>query len=96
MLKYPCIPNVKGHTLMNMNLQKKSADDFLHVIMKCMMILLSVMALYILCFCFNVVENPAETLTHTQMVPEMIEHLLAGCAVSLGLGAAFEYLSLKD
>lgn len=72
---------------------KIKADRFFCKIQKAAWILLSLLALYIFAYSGEIAANPTEHLGEIRRIPELLEHLLAGCVVVLGGGALFEYFT---
>ncbi len=72
---------------------KNNADRFFGRIQKIAWVLLSMMAIYIFAYVGNIYLNPADNLGKLIMVEGLLEHLLSGCAVLLGGGVLFEYLT---
>ncbi|MBR6807825.1 MAG: hypothetical protein IKM46_05505 [Clostridia bacterium] len=72
---------------------KNRADRFFGRIMKIAWVILSLAALYILGYVGNIFANPWDYLEKLTIVKGMLENLLSGCAVLLGGGALFEYLT---
>ena len=72
---------------------KKEADKFFGKFQKIIWVMLSLMAVYVFLFTFEVCINHADNLGKTAQVIPMIEHLLGGCIVLLGGGLLFETLS---
>lgn len=79
---------------MNLNINKTDAS--LYRITRVMWFCLSLAAVYILYTVYNMKVDPESALGVYHTVPEMLEHILAGCIVVLALGTAFEYLSKRD
>ncbi len=71
---------------------KINADRYFHAILKCMWMLVGYTAVYIFFSVMRLVITPEETLGLMTAVPEMVEHLLASCAVVAGFGCLLEYL----
>lgn len=72
--------------------KKINADRYFEVILKCMWMLVSFMAVYIFFSVMRLVTVPEETTGLMLAIPEMIEHLLASCVIVTGFGCLIEYL----
>ena len=72
---------------------KIKADNFYGKIQKAAWVLLSLLALYILAKAGDIAANPCENLGEIRFMPQLVEHLLAGCVVLLAGGALFEYIT---
>ena len=79
---------------MNHNIEKLDAELFR--IMRVMWMFLIIMSVYILYVVHSMSIDPDRALGMYHMIPEMIEHLLAGCVVIISLGVAFEYLAKRS
>ena len=72
---------------------KSDRDRYFEVILRCMWMLVSFMAVYIFFQTVRLVATPDETLGIMTAIPEMTEHLLASCVVATGFGCLLEYLN---
>ncbi len=72
--------------------EKINADRYFEVILKCMWMLVSFMAVYIFFSVMRLVTVPEETTGLMLSIPEMIEHLLVSCVIVTGFGCLIEYL----
>ena len=79
-----------------MNINEKKLDAGLYKITRVMWFFLTVSALNILYTVHRMTLEPETALGVYHMIPEMIEHVLAGCVVVTALGAVFEYLSKRS
>lgn len=70
----------------------RKADRYFGNILRAGWFATALLAVYILFYVWETCVFPVETLGRAEMIPEMIEHLLASCAVLLGVGALAEYL----
>ena len=71
---------------------KINADGYFELILRCMWMLVSFMALYIFFQTARLITVPGETLGLMTAIPEMIEYLLTSCAAVAGFGCLLEYL----
>ena len=72
---------------------KIKADKFYGKIQKAAWVLLSLLALYIFTKAGDIAANPCDNLGEGRFIPQLVEHLLAGCVVLLAGGALFEYIT---
>lgn len=75
-----------------MNYNKRELDCRLCTIMRAMWMYLTFSAFCVLCTVCAMYLDPDLALGMYHRIPRMIECLLAGCAVTVGFGAAFQYL----
>lgn len=76
---------------MNKNIKKIDAE--LCFLMHLMWIFLIGISLCVLYITYSLRVDPASAIGTYRMIPEMIEHLLGGCVVTVALGVAFEFLA---
>lgn len=80
--RYIIMDNAKRHT-----------DEFLSEVLRAMWMYLLFSALRLFGTVCLMNTCPSLALGYYNRIPEMLEHLLAGCAVTVALGAAFQYFS---
>ncbi len=71
---------------------RMNPDRYFEVIIRCMWMLVSFMAVYIFFQTACLVTAPDETLGIITAIPEMIEYLLVSCVIISGFGCLLEYL----
>lgn len=76
--------------------QYKSPDAFFWEISRYTCILLAVGAVYVLAAAVRMYEDPSLAPGMFFMIPEMIKHILVGCAAIPAVGALFEYIIKKE
>lgn len=72
-----------------------STDRLIWELTRPMWFLLSILAVYILYLSVKMTDSSSAVDMDLSMIYSLLEHLLAGCAVTLATGAALEYISKK-